>query len=88
MRRYLFLSSVVALFVAEIIALIVFACVTTETRQDAVAVNEVAQTVAVDFADMRNHKNKTSLDYTVIDADGNVIYRTRSGLSEDRKSVV
>lgn len=61
MRRYLFLSSVVALFVAEIIALIVFACVTTETRQDAVAVNEVAQTVAVDFADMRNHKNKTSL---------------------------
>ena len=82
MRRYLFLSSVVALFVAEIIALIVFACVTTETRQDAVAVNEVAQTVAVDFADMRNHKNKTSLDYTVIDADGNVIYRTRSGLSE------
>ncbi len=82
MRRYLFLSSVVALFVAEIIALIVFACVTTETRQDAVAVNEVAQTVAVDFADMRNHKNKTSLDYTVIDSDGNVIYRTRSGLSE------
>ncbi|MDE6965923.1 MAG: hypothetical protein K2O94_02980, partial [Clostridiales bacterium] len=82
MRRYLFLSSVVALFVAEIIALIVFACVTTETRQDAVAVNEVAQTVAVDFADMRNHKNKTSLDYTVIDANGNVVYRTRSGLSE------
>ncbi len=44
MRRYLFLSGVAALFVAEIIALIVFACVTTETRQDAVAVNEVAQT--------------------------------------------
>ncbi|MDE6401445.1 MAG: hypothetical protein K2L54_02410, partial [Clostridiales bacterium] len=82
MRRYLFLFGIIAVFVAEITTLVVFACTSPETRQDVAAVNEVVQSVAADFDDLQSHKNSTALDYVVIDLNGVVLYRTRTGLSE------
>lgn len=82
MKRQLFLIGFVLVFIAEIIALIVFAVQTPDFSQDTVAVNEVVQTVKKDFGDWENHKNSTALDYVVLDEGGNLVYRTKSGLSE------
>ncbi|MDE6200809.1 MAG: HAMP domain-containing histidine kinase [Clostridiales bacterium] len=76
------LLSFIAVFVAEIIALIVFAVVAPDSSQDVVAVNEIVQSVSADFDELDAHKNTASLDYTVINNDGKLLYKTKSGLSE------
>lgn len=82
MKRQLFLIGFVLVFIAEIIALIVFAVQTPDFSQDTVAVNEVVQTVKKDFGDWENHKNSTALDYVVLDEGGKAVFKTREGLSE------
>ena len=82
MKRTAFWVGVILVFVAEIIALTVFALVPPDFSQDTVAVNEVVQTVTRDFDDIGAHKNSTTLDYVVCDGDGSVIYKTKQGLSE------
>ncbi len=88
MKNRFFLLGVALLFAAEIVALVVFAVQTPDSSQDAVAVNEVVQTVTNDFDDIDSHKNKTALDYVVIDNNGDVLYRTRSGLSENINAAI
>ncbi len=88
MKRYLFLSGFVVVLVAEIIALIVFAVQTPQFSQDAVAVNEVVQSVTQDFDNITGHKNSSALEYVVLDNDGNILYKTRSGLSESINKAV
>lgn len=82
MKRQLFLIGFVLVLIAEIIALIVFAVQTPDFEQDAVAVNEAVQSVTRDFDSLDEHKNPTALDYVVLDDDGNLLYKTREGLSE------
>lgn len=82
MKRQLFLIGFVLVFIAEIIALIVFAVQTPDFSQDTVAVNEVVQTVKKDFGDWENHKNSSALDYVVLDEGGKAVFKTREGLSE------
>lgn len=67
---------------AEISALILFMSDSSGDLQDAVSVNEAVMSVQKDFYEMEYHKNITKLDYTVIDNDGNVLFRTKKGLSE------
>lgn len=57
-------------------------------RQDAVAVNEAVQSVQRDWENLEYHRNETGLDYTVIDLEENVRYRTRAGLSESLHEAV
>lgn len=83
MKRVLFLVFFVLLSIAEVISLAVFAASTQDFSQDSVAVNEIVQSVTVDFDSIETHKNSTALDYVVIDNDGAVMYATRSGLSEN-----
>ena len=82
MRKRAFLISLALAFVAEMIALIVFAIKDIDNMQDAVLVNEVVQPVQRDWNTMENHKNQTSLDYVVLNTDGDIIFKTKSGLSE------
>lgn len=82
MKRWVLLFGLIAVFVAEVIALIVFAVVSPDFSQDVVAVNEVVQSVTADFNELDAHKNTVALDYIVLDNDGNVIYKTKTGLSE------
>lgn len=86
--KKLLLASFILVFVAEIAALVIFAVRTPDFSQDTVAVNEVVQSVAADFDNLENHINKTSLDYVVIDTDGNVLFKTKDGLSEDLNSAI
>ncbi len=82
MKKQLFLIGAVLVFIAEIIALIIFAVQTPNFTQDTVAVNEVVHSVTRDFDALEEHRNTSSLDYAVLDNDGNILYKTRSGLSE------
>ena len=88
MKKRLFLVGFVLVFVAEIIALIVFALQTPDFAQDTVAVNEIVQSVTEDFNSLQKHKNTTALDYVVIDNDGNLLFKTKAGLSESVNSAI
>lgn len=73
----------IIIFAAEIIALIFFAVHTPDSSLDAVAVNEVLQSVTADFSNIESHENGTELDYVVLDGVGKTVFKTQSGLSED-----
>ena len=88
MKKQAFLIGVLIVLIAEIITLIVFAVQTPDFSQDAVAVNEVVQSVTEDFNDFEKHKNPTALDYVVLDDSGNLLYKTKSGLSESVNAAI
>ncbi|MDE7167259.1 MAG: HAMP domain-containing histidine kinase [Clostridia bacterium] len=88
MKKQLFLIGAILVLVGEIIALIVFALQTPDFSQDAVAVNEVVQSVTQDFNSIDDHQNPTALDYAVLDNDGNILYKTKSGLSESVNAAI
>lgn len=85
MKKRTFLTCLLLLFVAEATALAIFAFSETDGAQDTVLVNEAVRSVQEDWDVIEEHKNQTSLDYVVLDLEGNVCYRTDQG---DRKSVV
>ncbi len=82
MKRQAFLIGALIVLIAEIITLTVFAVQTPDFSQDTVAVNEVMQSVTADFNALEQHKNITDLDYVVLDENSNLVYKTKSGLSE------
>ncbi|MDE7439791.1 MAG: HAMP domain-containing histidine kinase [Clostridia bacterium] len=88
MKKQAFLIGVLLVLIAEIIALIVFAVQTPDFAQDTVAVNEVMQSVTEDFTALEQHKNTTALDYVVMDENGNLLYKTKSGLSESVNAAI
>jgi len=87
-KKQLFLIGALLTLLAEIIVLVVFAVQTPELTQDAVAVNEVVQTVTQDFTTLNEHNNPTALNYVVIDNEGNLLYKTQSGLSESVNTAI
>ena len=88
MRKQIFLIGVLLVLIAEIVTLIVFAVQTPDFSQDTVAVNEVIQSVTEDFNALEQHKNTTALDYVILDENGNLLYKTKSGLSESVNSAI
>lgn len=88
MRYKAFLACMAVIFLAEISALIRFMNTADNDFQDAVEINAAVQSVQSDWYDISAHQNATSLDYTVLDGDGNVLFRTRSGLSESINEAV
>lgn len=82
MKKQIFIIVTAAVFIAEIVALIVFGVSSHDITQDTVTVNEVMHSVAQDFYSLDGHENATALDYVVLDKDGGVLYKTKPGLSE------
>ncbi|MCM1368092.1 MAG: HAMP domain-containing histidine kinase [Roseburia sp.] len=82
MKRTLFLIISILVLAAEIAVMIGFAVSPTDVKQSAVDVNEAVRSVERDFYSLETHSNATDLDYAVIDNDGNVLYRTRSDISD------
>lgn len=76
------------IFTAEISALIWFVNTADHGLQDAVEINAAVQSVQSDWDNISAHQNATSLDYTVLNGDGNVLFKTRSGLSESVNDAV
>lgn len=88
MKNGIFTGALIVVFALEIAALIWFAFNGTENVQDTVAVNEAVQSVRGDWHNIAAHANKTALDYVVIDSGGEVVFRTKTGLSENLNAAV
>lgn len=82
MKHKLFLFSFLLFILAETLILIWFANDTSDGLQDSVPANEAVQSVQTDWHEMETHRNVTALDYTVLDNEGAVRFRTKPGLSE------
>lgn len=82
MKFKAFLTYMTIIFLAEISALICFFFTASDRLQDPVEVNAAVQSVTADWRNISAHKNITELDYTVLDRDGDTLFKTRSGLSE------
>lgn len=87
MKRVI-LAGFTIIFALEIAALILFGMENTDNLQNPVEVNEAARTLRNDWNNLEAHENKTALNYVAIDNDGNVLFRTASGLSESVNSAV
>lgn len=88
MKKQVLLICFFLVLIAEIIALVAFAIQTPDFSQDAVIVNEVVQSVTEDFNAIEEHKKVTTLDYVVLDESGNLLYKTKSGLSESINAAI
>lgn len=88
MKKHIFLIGIVLVFLSEIFALIIFAVRMPKFSLSSVEVNEAVQSVSRDFYSINLHVNETELDYVVIDNDGKVIFKTKSGLSESLNSAI
>lgn len=88
MKNRCFTAALIAVFALELAVLLYFAFHGTENAQDAVAVNEAVQSVREDWDNITAHVNKTALDYTVIGSGGEVLYKTKNGLSESVSAAV
>lgn len=82
MKKRIFLCSILAVFAAELMAFFIFLFQDTDTAQDVVQVNEIVHSVQEDWLKMESHRNRTELDYVVLGQDGEVLFKTREGLSE------
>lgn len=83
MKKQLFLIGILLICIAEIATLVGFSMRTPDFSQDAVAVNEVVYSLKADWSNLSGHQNNTLLKYVAIDNDGNVLFRTKSGLTEN-----
>ncbi len=88
MKNRIFFGGMLAVLLIEAAVLILFALPGKENLQDTVAVNETAQAVQNDWADLTQHRSRTDLDYVVLDLDGTVLYKTRDGLSESINAAI
>ncbi len=88
MKYKAFLTCLIIIFLAEISVLLIYANYVADSYQDAVEVNEALQSVRDDWENIVAHQNVTGLDYAVLDSVGNVIFRTRQGLSESLNEAV
>lgn len=88
MKSKLFIGSLGAVFVIELALLLWFVFRGSESVLDTVEVNAAVQSVRRDYNDLAAHVNETSLDYVVTDGGGNVLYKTREGLSESVNAAV
>lgn len=88
MKKRSFLFCLIILLTAEIAVLILFIHKNTDNTPDSVMVNEAVQSVKRDWHTIKNHQNTTTLDYTVLNLNGEVIFQTKKGLSESINAAV
>ncbi len=82
MRKNGFLIAVIVLLAAEIAALCLFLAHDASHALDAVAVNEILHAVEENPDAPEPSSHESAPDYVVLDADGNVRFRTKTGLCE------
>lgn len=88
MKRQMFIAGFILVFTAEVIALVIFAAQPSGLTQDTVAVNEIVMSVTQNFDSLENYENTSELDYTVLDGNGNLVYKTATGLSESVNAAI
>lgn len=87
MKSGFFIGLLTVTFMIELALLSAFVLRGSESTADIVEVNEVVQSVRRDRNDLGKHINNTALDYVVLGG-GNVLYKTREGLSESINAAI
>ncbi len=87
MRKGFFIA-LAAAFAVETAALFLFGMKSADSTQDAVAVNEALRSVQNCWDNFEGVVDTTALDYVVIDSGGEVLFRTKTGLSESINAAV
>lgn len=82
MKTRHFLIGLLLSFAAELAALLFFSFSNPLEEQDVIRINEAVQAVRAGWDTLKDYSDQTGLDYVVLDADGNVRFRTKPGLSE------
>ena len=82
MKKYTLPCCIWIPFLAELVLLCFFAVKQPEFSLDSVAVNEVVQSVKKDWNHLEVHQNSTQLEYVVLGANDELLYRTKTGLRE------
>lgn len=82
MTRKVLIVLMLLTFTAEAALLFLYAFQPVDSSQDTVAVNEVLHSLEDNWDSLENYENFTALDYTVLDSEGTVLFRTKDGLSE------
>lgn len=82
MKKRRLLVCLLCIFAVEIAAILFFAGQSAEDEQNTVEINEAVQSVQKDWNTIESHRNRTDLDYVVMDRKGTVLFRTKTGLSE------
>lgn len=77
-----FIGCFFLIFIVEIVALIVFSTYTPSYDQDAVAINEIVQTVTNDFFNLDKHKSNSVISYVVINNNEEVLYKSNDNISK------
>ena len=80
MKQAPFIVLLVITFIAEALACFFLTTRFKDIKTDPVMVNECMYSISENYGD--SSKYNTQLDYAVIDNDGNLVYKTRDGLSE------
>ena len=80
-KRYFIIVQIIIIAV-EAVLLFGFTLWDSDSAQDAVAVNEVLQSVESGWGRLESHERRTGLNYVVLDGTGEVLFRTDTGLSE------
>ena len=80
MKKAPFIILLVLTFIAEALACFLIVNGIKDIKTDPVKVNECMHSVSENYGD--TSKYNTQLDYTVIDNDGRLVYKTRDGLAE------
>lgn len=83
MKKRLFTGSIILTFIIEITFLIFFATRKFDLSQDRVAVNECMHSIQNNWNNIKDYDNSSEFDYVVLDLNGDVLYKTKSGLSEN-----
>lgn len=86
MKKGIPFTIIILAFIAEIISLILFAISAPDLSQDTVAVNEIVQSVTQSFPAFQTPRGGP--DYTVLDADGKVLFATKPDLSESLNEAI
>ena len=88
MKKRTFSVCMFTLFFVEIAIWILYLTKTFDFSQNTVLVIEIVQSVKNDWENINNHIHVTDMDYVVLNKQGTVLYRTKSGLSETINAAV
>ena len=80
MKKTPFIILLILTFIAEAVACFVMVTRFQDIKTDPVKINECIHSVTDNFGDTSKYDKQ--MDYVVIDNDGNLLYKTRDGLSE------
>ena len=80
MKKAPFIVLLVITFIAEVLACFFLTTRFKDIKTDPVMVNECMYSISENYGD--SSKYNKQLDYSVVDNDGNLVYKTRDGVSE------